>query len=129
MGTVVFDSSVIIALIENEPGAKVASPHIANALTLSVNFTEAVTFFAKKIDNPEHLHGLLRPFVENVIPYTFEAAFMAGQMIRQTIPFGLSLGDRACLALALTRKLPVLTADRVWQELEHILDIQVELIR
>ena len=38
---------------------------------------------------------------------------------------GLSLGDRACLALAVLEKAEVLTTDRIWAELDIGCDIQV----
>jgi PIN domain nuclease of toxin-antitoxin system len=40
---------------------------------------------------------------------------------------GLSLGDRACLALAQSTGLPVLTADRAWRGVG--LDVEIEVIR
>jgi PIN domain nuclease of toxin-antitoxin system len=61
----------------------------------------------------------------NICPYV--AAFpkaIGGEALQ---PFGLSLADRACLALAKQRGLPVLTADRIWQTLD--LGVAVVLIR
>jgi PIN domain nuclease of toxin-antitoxin system len=46
---------------------------------------------------------------------------------RPTSHLGLSLADRACLALALRLGLPIVTADRAWAELE--LAVQVQTIR
>ncbi|MCE3250567.1 MAG: hypothetical protein K0R41_4392 [Geminicoccaceae bacterium] len=54
-------------------------------------------------------------------------AAQAAELWRTTSRAGLSLGDRACLALAIERGLPVLTADRVWAELG--LPVEVRLIR
>jgi PIN domain nuclease of toxin-antitoxin system len=51
-------------------------------------------------------------------------ALRAGFLYRLTSPFGLSLGDRACLALAMALKLPVVTSDRVWSQL----DLGVEVV-
>ena len=51
----------------------------------------------------------------------------AGSLIEQTRPFGLSLGDRACLALALDRKATVYTTDKAWKSLP--LDLKIEVIR
>ena len=44
-----------------------------------------------------------------------------------TRALGLSLGDRACLALGLRGGLPVLTADHAWQQLT--LGVVVQVIR
>jgi PIN domain nuclease of toxin-antitoxin system len=52
---------------------------------------------------------------------------MAGGLVKVTRPFGLSLGDRACLALAIERKVTVYTTDRVWKSLN--LGIEIEVIR
>ena len=51
-----------------------------------------------------------------VIDLDAHLAIEAGAMLAQTKPFGLSLGDRACLALAKREGLPALTADRTWAE-------------
>jgi ribonuclease VapC len=50
---------------------------------------------------------------------------LAAQLWSQTKAFGLSLGDRACLALAIDQKAIALTADRVWANLQIGVDIQV----
>ena len=54
-------------------------------------------------------------------------ALSAAALLPQTRRLGLSLGDRACLALARTRGKPAVTADRAWAELD--VDITVRLIR
>jgi len=54
-------------------------------------------------------------------------ARIAGELIAQTRPFSLSLGDRACLALALQRQATVYTTGRAWKNLD--LGIKVEVIR
>ena len=45
---------------------------------------------------------------------------------RSFLPLGLSLGDRTCLALALSRKIPAYTADRMWAKLD--IDIEIRII-
>jgi len=65
--------------------------------------------------------------VREVIPFTAEHARAAGNMIAQTHSFGLSLGDRACLALGLALHAPVYTADRSWKNLK--LGIRIHTIR
>lgn len=44
-----------------------------------------------------------------------------------TKELGLSLADRACMALAVTLGLPLLTADRSWVEVD--LPVEIRVIR
>lgn len=60
-----------------------------------------------------------------VIDFTFNSAQLMTTLRYQTRHLGLSLGDRACLALAIEQKLPVLTADRAWKKLKIGIEIQV----
>lgn len=59
--------------------------------------------------------------------HTAEFVDLTASLIKHTKPFGLSLGDRACLALGMKMNLPVLTADRAWAKLD--LGVQVNLLR
>jgi len=62
-----------------------------------------------------------------IIAFDEEQAFRAGLLSAYTQPLGLSLGDRACLALALTTHATALTADRVWKDLD--IGVEIKLIR
>lgn len=60
-------------------------------------------------------------------PFTLSQSELAAELWEKTRLHGLSLADRACLALALEKKLPVLTADQSWSQLD--IDVEVQLIR
>ena len=62
-----------------------------------------------------------------VVPFSQEQALRAGILRPSTKSLGLSLGDRACLALGLYLKLPILTADKLWSNLN--LAVEIRLIR
>ncbi len=62
-----------------------------------------------------------------IMPFDEEQAFRAGLLSAHTQPLGLSLGDRACLALALTTRAVALTADRAWKDLN--IGVEIKLIR
>jgi PIN domain nuclease of toxin-antitoxin system len=62
-----------------------------------------------------------------VVDFTKRQSLFTAQFWPQTKQYGLSLGDRACLALAKERELPVLTTDRVWSKLN--LGIKIEVVR
>ncbi len=65
--------------------------------------------------------------MNNVIPFNQMQAYETAKLKTLTKKYGLSLGDRACLALAKMKKIPVVTADRVWGKLE--LGIKIIVIR
>jgi PIN domain nuclease of toxin-antitoxin system len=50
--------------------------------------------------------------VHEVVTFDSRQAALVGMLVAQTKPFGLSLGDRACLALALVLEAPVYTTER-----------------
>ena len=60
-----------------------------------------------------------------IVPFDEVLSFHTGSFANVTKPYGLSLGDRACLALALQNGYSAVTADRVWQELNIEVDIKV----
>ena len=61
------------------------------------------------------------------MPFTDEQAKIAGSLVAQTRKLGLSLGDRACLALGIVLKAPIYTADRTWKNLK--LGVRIHVIR
>jgi PIN domain nuclease of toxin-antitoxin system len=63
----------------------------------------------------------------NVVAFDHHHARIAAQLLPHTRELGLGIGDRACLALAMDRKLPVLTADKAWQRLR--IGIAIRVIR
>jgi PIN domain nuclease of toxin-antitoxin system len=120
----VVDSSSVLALVQNEPGAAEAAATVAaGALISSVNYSEVV---AKLAD-----HGIpereIRARLARIVVFDTDQALRAGMLRPATRAAGLSLGDRACLALAQGRNLPVLTADRSWQSLT--IGVEIRLIR
>ena len=65
--------------------------------------------------------------MDRIVPFDEQQSRVAGELIQETKRVGLSLGDRACLALGLVLKLPVYTADRVWEDLQ--VGVEVFVVR
>jgi ribonuclease VapC len=65
--------------------------------------------------------------VQTIVPFDADQAEITGSLAPPTRSLGLSLGDRACLALGRILQLPVYTADRSWGKLR--MDVDVRLIR
>ena len=127
MSKVVFDSSVLIALLQQEPGCETAENSLNDALISTVNLAEVASYLARNSVPAETIHQALAAFPIEIVPFEKEQALIAGCLYVPCKHLGLSLGDRACLALAKSKNLPVLTADRVWSNLE--LGISIQTIR
>jgi len=50
-------------------------------------------------------------------------AWNIGVLRNKTKKYGLSLGDRACIALAESLKMPVLTTDKQWEKVASVIEI------
>lgn len=128
MSQYILDASALLALLNDERGSEQVEEAIALGAAISaVNVAEVVS---KLSDNgiPEttisQMLGL--PGLE-IVDFNRLLAYQTGVLRPLTKRMGLSLGDRACIALAKVRNLPVLTTDRVWKDLSP--DIVVQLIR
>ena len=127
MSAVVFDSSVLIAILRQEPGSEVGEQSLNEALISTVNLAEVATYLARNSVPAETINDALATFPIEIVPFDREQGLIAGCLYPVCKSLGLSLGDRACLALAKSKRLPVLTADKAWLEL--MIDVSVKSIR
>ena len=127
MDEVVLDASAVLAYIYGEPGAEVVAPALDRAIVSSVNLSEVVAKLAESGSSHGQIRRDLNRLDMRIVPFDEDQAYRAGMMRPATRRFGLSLGDRACLALGQIINSPVMTAERVWPEVP--LDLEVQLIR
>jgi PIN domain nuclease of toxin-antitoxin system len=123
--TAVLDASAVLALYFEEPGADRVRSALPGACLSSVNYTETIS---KCLDRGQGIDTALRKIAAigvEIVAYDTELARRAGELRPLTRRLGLSLADRACLALAAREALPVLTADRSWKSLSLGLDIRL----
>lgn len=123
----VLDASAILAFLHDEKGSDIVRAAIDGGVVSAVNWSEVLQ---KAVQYDIQTSGMRDDFAGigmQFIPFDITQAEIAGALWEQTRPHGLSLGDRACLALALQRQEPVLTADQAWYGLD--IDVEVELLR
>lgn len=125
MSQVVFDTSIILAWLHSEPGADQIAPLIPFAALGAVNAAEVQSKLVRDGIDPKVAWESVAASVPAIVPFDAALAETAGSLIRKTQPYGLSLGDRACLALAMALNAPVYTTDRAWAQLHLGLDIRL----
>jgi ribonuclease VapC len=117
----VLDASALLAHLRDEPGADVVAEAIASGAVIStVNLAEVFSRVADRGGDPAKLAGELTQsgLLDGAItvePFTAADAIETGRLRPLTRDAGLSLGDRACLALARRLDAPALTADTDWE--------------
>lgn len=134
MSAYVLDASALLAYLHDEPGSDAVTGAISESAAISAaNWAETLSKVAETGLDPAQVardleeQGLLDGLLE-VVPLTAGDALVIGGLRVQTKEFGLSLGDRACLALGMRLELPILTADREWAELTNV-DVEILPIR
>ena len=123
--SVVFDSSALLAITFGEEGAAVALGVAGDAIMSAVNVTEVITKLVDRGSGKEEALRSLHKIGLAIRPFDESLALAAGFLRTATRQYGLSLGDRACLALAMRERAPVVTADRAWSKLDLGIDVQV----
>lgn len=130
-GSQVLDASAVLAWILREPGAERVTALMlqGNCLISSINAAEVVARLADKGRPEAALREVIGHIGARLVPFDAAQATESGLLRPRTRHLGLSLGDRACLALALTQGASVITADRPWLELAKPLGLAIESIR
>lgn len=126
---ILLDSSALIALLKQEPGYKKINEVLAHSAISTVNQCELVSIFARNDMSEEEINDIITDIVPEVIPFCENISIKAGKLSRFTNAYGLSLGDRACIATAEYYKMPVYTTDKIWAELKKNVSIPITIIR
>ena len=127
MSDIAFDASALLALMRGEPGADIIASYLGRAVISSVNVAEVYGRLLRDAFRPDEFRGLIDALDVQVRAFTEEHAYLAGRMEPATRTLGLSLGDRACLALALDLGIPALSGDRQWTQAN--VGVVIELFR
>jgi ribonuclease VapC len=126
----VLDTSAVLAILFREPGQDVVRSALhEGALLSTVNFAEAITRLVRDGMAADRAAAAITALPMGLRELDAQLATDAGALFAQTRPFGLSLGDRACLALARQEGVPTLTGDRVWLQVAPLVGVEVRLIR
>lgn len=126
----ILDASALIAFLHDEPGTDAVVAALATSAAMSVvNWAEALSKIAADGSDPQQVADSLQSNDSplQLEPLTEADCVAIARLRPLTRAHGLSLADRACLALAQRLDLPVVTADREWTNLA--LGIRVQLIR
>jgi ribonuclease VapC len=122
---IVLDTSALLAWIHQEPGGELVAEALKSDCYLSnVNLIELATkLIDQQYKHADQIGEKLRALNINLVDLSERQATTAAMLRKITINKGLSLGDRACLALAIELDAKVLTTDKIWTELKLSIDI------
>lgn len=115
----ILDASAVLAVLNGEPGQKKVVPLLTESAVSSVNLTEvAAKLLEAGMDEARARLAVSVLGIGEIVDFTEDLAWEAAGLRPLTKQYGLSLGDRACLALAIKLKIPAVTADKEWSKLK-----------
>ncbi|GJD54101.1 hypothetical protein OPKNFCMD_6882 [Methylobacterium crusticola] len=126
-GGYVLDASALLCLLFDEPGADRVEAVLHGACISAANYAEVIGKLVDRGQAPEEVVANLRELDLDVVPLDRAQGEAMGALRASTRSAGLSLGDRACLALAADRSAVALPTNRDWAKLE--VEVGVELVR
>lgn len=123
--TTVLDASALLAFLLDEPGQDQVDLVLSESVISGMNWSEVLQQLIKRGAEVAGCRTDLEALGLSIVAFDAEAAEQAAQLWPHCRTYGLSLGDRACLALGITLSVPILTADRIWTEAYPELPIRV----
>jgi PIN domain nuclease of toxin-antitoxin system len=124
---IVADASAILAALKNEPFDNIDPRRLVGATISAVNFCEILSKLHDDGLNGAQADAAVTTMDLRVVAFDEPQARGAAQLRSLTRHAGLSLGDRACLALGDTLGCAVITADRAWARVD--IGVEIVLIR
>ena len=129
MTIAVLDASALLALLLGERGSDTVQAVLADSAMSIVNLCEVIGHYARNGVAEGDIRQVLEPLPIVLHPFDADQAYSVGLLLPATKPFGLSFGDRACLALAQRLGVKALTADRAWRDIAVVAMGEVAMIR
>ncbi len=127
MSATIWDASALLLLLQREPGWEDLRPRLPGSFMSAVNLSEVAAKLIEAGGESAATREILEGLPIEIDDFTADLAYQAAELRGPTKKLGLSLGDRACLALGRRMGLPVLTGDRAWLELD--LGVAIEFVR
>ena len=127
MADAVLDASALLAVLNGETGADIVVAHLDDAIISTVNYAEVISKLVERGASSEEADAALRILDVQTVDFDIALARRTGALRAPTRSRGLSLADRACLALAERESRLALTADRNWVGI--VAGVDVRLIR
>jgi ribonuclease VapC len=121
----VLDASAVLCLFRSEPGVAIIEGLLSRAVIGTVNLAEVVTKLQERGATGEMIDESLADLNTKIIDFDVAIAVNCGKLRNATRSKGLSLGDRACLALAAARGATAVTTDKAWKDFDNIAKIMV----
>jgi PIN domain nuclease of toxin-antitoxin system len=112
------DASALIALVLGESGSVEVERVISSSVISAVNWSEVLQVLGRRVESAPHWAERLSSVNLEIRGFDVEDAEMAADLGRDTKKLGLSLADRACLALGVRYGCEVVTADKSWSGLQ-----------
>jgi ribonuclease VapC len=116
--TFVLDASALLCLLQEEKGAERVAHALPAAVIGAVNYSEVVSKLVESGLDDVTVDGLIDTLQLKVVSFDQRQARLAGSLRATTRKLGLSLGDRACLALAAVEGATAMTCERAWTKFE-----------
>ena len=129
MPRAVIDASAILAVLLREPGSDVVETYYAQGIVSAVNLSEVAAKLCDLGMGAAEARDLLSALGLEIRAFDETQALAAGALREVTRSRGLSLGDRACLALGIAEGVPVVTTDRNWEAVSTRARAEVVVIR
>ncbi len=121
---IALDASALLCFMFQDKDSERVAEYLDEACLSAVNLSEVMGRFTRDGHDAAIVLDTILSTAIKIVPFDETQAMIAASIQPVTQPQGLSLGDRACLSLAISKEIPALTADRIWQSL----DLQTDII-